>query len=78
MKKGKRRYATKIKQPQTVGGVMLAPEGGDLSHAEYEAVEKDVYGATLLKHGMIAFADCSGKDISSDDPADGSSDAAKD
>jgi len=54
MEKDKHGYVAKIRQPQTVCGVRLVPEGGELSPAEYEAMKKDAYGASLLENGMIS------------------------
>ena len=54
MERGKHRYTTKIRQPQTVGGVKIVPKGGELSQAEYDAIEKDAYGSTLIEKGMIS------------------------
>jgi hypothetical protein len=46
-------YKTKIKQPQTVVNVKIAPEGGILSEREYKTVKKDVYGVSLLEKGLL-------------------------
>jgi hypothetical protein len=47
------KYTAKIKQPQTVVNVKLAPEGGLLSEREYRTVKKDAYGSSLLEKGLL-------------------------
>ena len=74
MGKGLSKYAAKITQPQTVAGVSLSPEGGELSDAEAAAITGDAYGASLLEKGMLAFFPAAGKeakDAARRDPAEG-------
>jgi hypothetical protein len=47
------KYTAKIKQPQTVGSVMLTPKGGWFSEREYKEMKKDAYGASLLEKGLL-------------------------
>jgi hypothetical protein len=51
------KYAAKFKQPQTVSGVRLNPNGGYLSERQYKTVKKDPYGASMLEKGMLIVAE---------------------
>jgi hypothetical protein len=53
MAERKFKYEAKIKQPQTVANIKLDPKGGEITEREYKTIQKDAYGASLLKSGLL-------------------------
>ena len=47
------KYTAKFKEPQTVAGVELEPQGGSLTERELKNLKKDPYGASLLDSGLL-------------------------
>jgi hypothetical protein len=53
-------YTAKIKQPQMVVNVKLAPKGGELTEREYKSLKNDAYGASLLEKGLLIVEESGG------------------
>jgi hypothetical protein len=66
MAERKYKYTAKIKQPQTVDDVKIDPKGGEITERQYKTIQKDAYGISLLKCGLLIVKDVpvSGQDSS--------------
>jgi len=47
------KYTANIGQAQTVGGVKIVPEGGELSEANAKAIMDDAWGKELVLKGLL-------------------------
>jgi hypothetical protein len=69
------KYSARIKQAQLAGGVMIKPEGGELTAAQVEAVKGDPWGKELIRSGVLHIEGVKPSDIV-DEPKKGAKGSA--
>jgi hypothetical protein len=57
------KYTTKIKQSQYAGGVLLSPQGGDLTEDQVKAIEADPWGLDLLSKKLLVIEEVTDADV---------------